>query len=153
MLEWNVYVEDINAGKIKSYNIFKHGSFYADLYRKIKDYKKAVKQAVKPAEHTRALEDLKTCVRPILMYYFWSKCEWEVVISSWPVFITPEELNHINKELEEHKSKWGSTPYKLNVSPDVSEKVDVYSQIMLNYNAFIEYIVGHLNEFKKPKTY
>lgn len=153
MLTWNVITEDVNAGKIRFYNIFNHGGFYADLYRKVKDYKKAMKQVTKPAEATRALEDLKTCTRSSLMYYFWSKCEWEIVATSWPTYITVEHLSALEKDLKEYRTKWGHDPYRLTVDLKVAEKLDVYTQVMQNYDAFIDYILGHINEFKKPKTY
>jgi hypothetical protein len=43
------------------------------------------------------------------MYYFWSKAEWEIIISSWP--------NRDNDEL----------------------KIDVFDQVMLNWEAFVDY--------------
>lgn len=50
-------------------------------------------------------------VRGSLFYYFCSKCEWEVIVSAWP----PSE------RVKERK-------------------VDVYEQVMLNWDAFIEYV-------------
>lgn len=46
-----------------------------------------------------------------LRYYFWSKAEWEIVLRPW-----------IGKD-------------------DVAEKIDVYDQVMLNYEAFIDYLL------------
>ena len=46
-----------------------------------------------------------------LKYYFWGRCEWEVTISAWPP----------NEQVED-------------------KKVDVYEQIMLNYDIFADYI-------------
>ena len=78
------------------------------------------------------------------MYWFWCKSEHEVVITSWPVYIDKAELDRLNTEYEEYNNKWGHYPYKINVSPDVGEKVDVYSQITsLNWDIFVNYVWNH----------
>lgn len=106
MLEWNVYVSDFNGKKIDTDNIFDHAGFVRDCqesYKKHKDDKDAFLEAV----------------RRSLMYYYWSKCEWEIIISHWP----PRENAH-------------------------DEKIDVYDQIMLNWPQFSEYIWNNKEEFK-----
>ena len=75
-----------------------------------------------------------------LMYWFWCKSEHEVVISSWPVYIDKEELDRINTEYEEYNNKWGHYPYTINVSPYVGKKIDIYSQVMMNWEQFVEYV-------------
>lgn len=45
------------------------------------------------------------------MYYFWSKCEWEIILSDFPP----------------------SDRFK-------KKKVDVYEQVMLNWDKFINYL-------------
>lgn len=71
MLEWYVYYGDFNAKKIESYNIFNHGGFILDCK---KNYK----------ANGDNREEFIERMRKDLMYWFWSKCEWEVVIVSWP---------------------------------------------------------------------
>ena len=36
MLEWNVYIENINKKMITTFNVFEHYSFYKDLKKEIK---------------------------------------------------------------------------------------------------------------------
>ena len=43
------------------------------------------------------------------MYYYWAKCEWEVIVSDWPT------------------------------SGKVEAKIDVYNQVMLNWDKFADY--------------
>lgn len=107
MLEWNVYKEDFNGKEITTYNIFHHYGFYNDL----------LKAKKKPED------EFKEAVKTSLMYHFWSKCEWEIILSDWPP--SPEERG-----------------FK-------KEKVDVYDQVMLNWDIFIEYVWNHKNEIKK----
>ena len=59
-------------------------------------------------------EEFAKALRSHLFYYFNSKCEWEVLISPWVG----------NKE-------------------EGKIKVDVYDQVMLNWDIFLEYVWTH----------
>lgn len=97
MLKYNVYVENCNTKKIEIYNIFKYNNL-ENIFKKLK-------------EETNSKEEFLEKVRRELQYRYWSKCEWEIILSDWP----PSD--------------------KFN-----DEKVDVYDQIMLNWHIFSEYI-------------
>lgn len=109
MLEWNVYVGDFNGRVIEVHNIFDHGSFYNDC---LKNKRKNGK------DRETFFEEM----RRDLMYYYWSKCEWEIILQHWP----PREDF---KDL----------------------KIDVYDQVRLNWDAFTDYVWAHLGELKKIK--
>ena len=104
MLEWNVFIEDFNGKRITTYNIFNHYGFLSDIGKN------------KHLSKEEFIDKLKSS----LMYYFWSKCEWEVILSDWPP--SPKERG-----------------FK-------QEKVDVYRQVRLNWNVFTEYVWEHRNE-------
>ena len=123
---WNVYREDFNHRAIVEYNIFDHSSFAQDV-------NKLLKADIPKDEFA---EQLKRS----LMYWFWCKSEHEVVISSWPIYIDKAELDRINTEYEEYNNKWNHYQYKINVSTDVGKKIDIYSQVMMNWEQFVEYI-------------
>lgn len=110
--EWNVFVEDINGRKIKSFNIFDHYSFLQDC--------------AKAAKFAESIEEFAFLVRRELHYYYWSKCEWEIILSSWP----PSERG-------------------------AARKVDVASQVELNWEHFIVYLWTNraelIKEAKKRK--
>ena len=97
-LEWNVFYYDINRKKIDTYNIFDHYSFVKWLQKDLKD--------------TNNIEDFAIALKSNLMYYFWGKAEWEVLITPW-----------VGGDREK----------------DVI-KVDVYSQVMLNWEIFLNYV-------------
>lgn len=65
-MKWNVYYYSINQDEIKCFNIFDHGRFLEDV---VKNLKKRYKK-----------EEFKEKFRRDVMYYFWSKSEWELVI-------------------------------------------------------------------------
>ena len=114
MLEWNVYYASWNGNCIKTMNIFEGGSFVEDLK---KDAKKLHIREDRPDEKKWFLERLRRNIQ----YYFWSKCEWEIVMTSWPS---------------------GKKGFK-------DEKIDVYDQVMMNWHVFSEYVWQNRKELKK----
>lgn len=94
-MEWNVYYHDSNAKKIIQWNIFKHRSFRKEVYELLKsDLNK---------------DDFIEQLRKSLMYYFWSKSEYQVLILPW-----------------------------VGEADDI--KIDIYDQVMMNWNKFSEYV-------------
>lgn len=96
-LVWNVYRYDVNRNEIVTYNVFSNYGFVKSCVEVINKYKNDIEKIKEEIKHT-------------LVYYYWSKCEWEILIS--PLF-----------------------------SRDGRErKIDVYSQIMLNWDKFFDYL-------------
>ena len=125
-MTWNVFRENINRKEIVKYNIFNHSGFADEV-------DELLKEEVSKDEFDEKL-------RRILFYYFGSKAEYEVVITSWVPHISKEELDRLNTEYEEYNNKWGHYPYKINVSPDVGEKVSIYDQVMMNWHCFVDMV-------------
>ena len=105
MLEWKVYYHDFNRKEIVPYNVFEHGSFLEDCK----------KNARKNSKDFYLFCDR---LQRDLMYWFWSKCEWEIVLKPW-VGIAREE------------------------------KIDVYDQVMLNWDQFCKYTWNHGAELRR----
>ena len=81
--EWNVYIGNFNSSEIECYNIFTHGRFFEDVCKIISKYNEANSEGIVNTIQSTD-EWLSEEIRSSLMYYFWSKCEWEVVITDWP---------------------------------------------------------------------
>lgn len=94
---WYVYRDNWEKKKITKYNIFDHYSFNKDV---CDDLKKCDK-----------IESFADRLKSNLMYYYWSKCEWEIILSPWV------------------GAKDGS-----------EVKIDVYDQVMLNWDKFLNYV-------------
>ena len=123
---WNVYRENANTKKIEVYNIFDHASFKRDVqeaYATCKTQKEFVEK-----------------LKRTLMYYFWSKCEWEVIITDWPTHVSVAEVERMSAEIAKYEADYGHKPYSTGVNLKVAEKVDVYDQVMLNWESFVNYI-------------
>lgn len=137
-LEYYVYYHNFNGRSIEKFNIFDHGRFFEDVKKDLKKYDNR--------------EEFAERLRGHLFYYYGSKCEWEVVITSWVPRITMSELDRLNAEREESKNKYDRDPYSLYINPDVGKKVCVYSQVMLNWHLFVDYVWSHKQVKKQKET-
>ena len=126
---WNVYRNNFNTKKIEVFNIFDHISFLESI-------KKILKQ-------TQNKKEFSENIRKELLYYFWSKYEYEIIITSFPVYINQKELNKINSDNNSNSNN----KTKVNIEPDVGIKVDIYSQVMNNFDIFVDYIWNNKQEF------
>lgn len=104
MLHWYVYVEDWNAKEIRKYDVF-GGGYLEDELIKIR----------KKIGDNR--EEFVEQLRRELMYHYWSKCEWEVIMTSWP----PDTTGRFK-----------------------DKKIDVYDQIQMNWDVFADYVWTNL---------
>ncbi len=100
VMEWNVFYHDVNARKIRAFNIFNH-------YRFSNNVEKALKKYDSKDEFAKELESE-------LMYNFWCKAEYEIVISPWCGGKDTADI-----------------------------KVDIYTQVMNNWNVFLDYVWSH----------
>lgn len=101
--EWYVFVSDFNTKKIEIFNVFHSHTFLKGCRKSFKKYKL-------PEQYDELVES----IRSDAMYSFWSKCEYETVIT---------EL-------------FGRDSFQ-------AKKIDVYQQLMLNWEPFIEYTIKH----------
>lgn len=101
-MKWNVYYYNINRNKIEIYNIFNHGGFYNDV--------------IKFSKKCTVKEEFEKELKNSLQYFFWSKSEWEILISPW-----------IGKD-------------------DCKIKIDVYDQVINNWEVFVDYVWNYLYE-------
>ena len=69
LIEWYVYYHDSNTQKIIKYNIFNHGTFTKEM-NEIK-------------KKTSTKEEFAEKLDHMMRYYFWSKCEYEIILSPW----------------------------------------------------------------------
>jgi hypothetical protein len=135
-LVWNVFIE--RNGEIFPVNIFEYNyNFIKDLLTAKKKYKDN-------------FEEFANYTRNSLQYYYWAKCEYETVITSWPPYIENEELNRLNKEKTEKIQK-GENFYRVSVQLNVGYKIDIYTQVMMNWDRFINYIWNNKHLITKKK--
>ena len=133
-MKWYVFYEDVNKKDIVKFNIFQHINF-----------KKTVENLL---SQDVSKQDFAEELKHKLRYYFWCKSEYEVVITSWPPYISKESLIKANKDYLTDCEKWGREPYRISITPEAAKKVDIYEQIMLNWEVFVNYIWRFKNEIR-----
>lgn len=103
-MQWFVFYENINKKEIQRFDIFNHGGFRSDFCKAVKKNKDK--------------DEFAEEIRHSLMYYFWCRSEYEVLIYPWPT-----------RSVE-----------------DVHIKIDIFEQVNMNYQAFIDYAWEHRKE-------
>jgi len=153
MLCWNVYCSNFNSGEIKVFNIFNHWSFY-----------EACLKAKKKFKDDR--EGFEKEVRSWLTYFFWSKCEYEIILDHWPdgewselrKTMTVSEMCDMFKSAGLECDSWHINEKIMDKDVDLKvypgwnrfrkEKIDVYEQVMNNWDIFIDYLWNNRKELK-----
>ena len=156
MLCWNVYVGGFNSGEIRLFNVFNHYRFYQDCLKAKKKFREDK-------------EGFANEVRKSLMYHYWSKCEWEIILDHWPngefyemrKKLTAGELKNAlrNSGIEYDVSASYRMPddrkIEIRVFPQEcrfrDKKIDVYDQIENNWDIFIDYLWNNRKELKARK--
>ena len=98
--EWYVYVEDYNAKTIKKFNVFHSVNFLKgckETFKKFKD-----------------VELIEKEIKNWAKYSFWSKYEYEIVLSAFPYAVNFKNV-----------------------------KIDVYDQLEMNWDSFFRYVMDH----------
>lgn len=95
---WNVWRYNINSGLIEMWNIFEHWRFNNDVeaaFNRYSDNKEKFAEQLKDE----------------LLYNFWCKSEYEIVLSPW-----------------------------CRGPNDKEKKIDIYMQVMANWDKFLDYV-------------
>ena len=110
-MTWYVYVKNFNGKRIEKFNIFNHAGFMNDVKDIYKKYKN---------DFNKFEEEIQMSLR----YCYWAKCEWEIILQSWP------QCDDFHEE-----------------------KIDVYDQVSLNWDVFIKYVwdMCHARKQRKKK--
>ena len=95
-MNWYVWRHDINKNSIVKWNIFEHWRFQEGIQKALQDYKDNKEFFIE-------------AVKSNLIYCFWCKSEYEVLIAPW-------------------------------IGSDKPIKVDIYAQVMLNFDSFVDYV-------------
>ena len=95
-MEWYVFKYNCGLKTIAPYNIFNHWRFSND---------------VQEALNLNSRDKFEAELNNIVLYYFWCKAEYEIIISPW-----------------------------CRTKNDNDIKIDIYSQIKLNWKIFVDYV-------------
>lgn len=125
---WNVYKHDFNSEQIKLFNIFDHSRFTESV--------KELKRKKLPKE------EFADRLKREVMYYFWSKYEYETVVTTFPPRITNGELDKAIAERDRRLREYGQCRSSIQITPEEYIKIDIYDQVRLNWDVFVDYVRG-----------
>lgn len=153
-LIYNVYHEKFNHKEIEVVNILGYSVVKKKLDELRKLYRKGLKKFL--AEDTFTYrsylsgdivfnksdnfeEKFKTEIfapefRNTLMYYFWSKCECEIILTNWPTSfkVDVEKLDATKHDVRDV------------VDLEIAKKIDMYDQVMNNWYLILDYVWNNL---------
>ena len=96
-LKWNVYYHDVNKQKIVQRDIFDNSYTKEQVFNFLNE--------------SSTKEDFAKKLKSFLIYHYWSRSEYEILIGPWCGGRDTKEI-----------------------------KVDIYSQIMMNWEVFLNYV-------------
>ena len=120
------YVMAYKNGRVGPYNIFDHGTYTHYVSELIKK---------KPTK-----EELGKGLESETRYCFWGKVEHEITISEYPPYMTKNDIETLLDEGDKYKRQNGRYPYRQSPKIENSIKVDIYAQVKLNWDVFVDYI-------------
>lgn len=139
-LVWNVMFEDWNQG-IGYINVFNcNWPFKESVYKAYKKYK-------------NDFDKFSKAVHSSLMCEYWARSQYEIIVAPWPCRLSEEEVERLSQDIEKQKKTYPDAVYH-SAYPRIERaiKVDIYSQIMMNWEVFINYLWENkklINKFKK----
>lgn len=146
-LKWCVYNSAMSTREIEKINIFKlNWVFNTRIAKVYKDLKKKAKKEGKSEEEL--FEEFKEGVKTALMVCYWGKCEYEVVVTNWPTRVDGDEIDRLAEEKASRIEKWGKF-YGTSVKLENSRHIDIYEQVQMNWEQFIEYLWANRELIKK----
>ena len=124
-LQYFVYIENFNQRRIEKYNILSDA---------------LVAEIVDNAGENPTREDFAKATEQVFKYYFWARSEWEVIITSWPPYVSFSEVNRLTDEINNYAELTDREPTLLMTKLNVAEKVDVFDQLKLNWDILVDYL-------------
>lgn len=134
-MEWYVRRFDTNKNEIETMNVL-YGSFYKDYFKKLK-------------KKFKSKEEFATELKHEMMYHFWSRCEWELIIRVTEdnrVFLLPwcgcrnPEMCKIDVTDDPDFDWRGFANMHINEQVYKNEaKIDVYDQLQYVWDDFVSY--------------
>lgn len=147
-MRWNIYYYNVNANRIEIFNIFDHWSF--------REYTK------KAAEQLKTKEEFVEQLIRELRFYFWSKCEWELIVEitednrifliPWCGCRNPEDVKiDVTDNLDLDWKSFAEFHTNRQIYRNRA-KIDVFDQVMMNWDLFIDYCWKNKSELLKENN-
>jgi hypothetical protein len=139
MKSFNVINYNFNAQKFEAYDVIPYlVNAYKNRVKRYHELEKEYKNnpdaendpfitTLETFKVPKTFDEFKEFVEDESQYQFWSRCEYEIILSPWPYVLSPSEGYDKSKEndIDAWKEHWKK-------HLDSCDKWDVYDQIMMN---------------------
>jgi len=125
MEQFNVINFNFNSKRFEPYNVIPY----------------LVKCYNKEENKPKTFDEFKEFVRNESMYRWWSRCEYEIVLSPWPY--TPSPSESYDKKEEDDIEAW-KEHWKKHLNE--CQKIDVHYQVMMNIDVITKLFMSVVNE-------
>ena len=139
-MEWYVTYENWYGKKFERINILK---YYEDF---IKQLKKKV----------NSYEEFSKELRSEMMYHYWAKCEWEVVLKKENgrlyMLPWPHRENDVGADITDDRLFDWNGLFEKKIGQCVCKtecKIDCYDQLAYRWNAFVEYCFLYPHKYQR----
>lgn len=147
-LKWYALYHEWNTDKFVYFNVLEYITHDATTMKKLRKYK-----------HIDDVESFSELLRRELMYMFWGRTQWEVIITrvEGRIIVTPwiPTLEDISLDVTDDEFDWlGFYEYmeeKRYSDANGDIKIDVYSQVLFKWDEFINYVWDNV-KIRKRKT-
>lgn len=120
MKKFNVIVYNINSKQFETYDIIPY----------------LVSQYQKAESKPKTFEEFKEFVKAKAQYQWWSRCEYEIILSPWPYVSSPSE--RWDKKGEDNIEAW-KEHWKKHLKE--CQKIDVYYQVRINLDVITNLVM------------
>lgn len=137
---FNVLEFDVNSRKTKPYDVLPYfRNSWASKYNK--EEKDEIKK-------TRSKELFKEYIRTEAQYQFWARCEYEILVASWPFgsySLTQDMKDFLKNNPDLDLDNFAKNIEFENIIIRDMEKIDIYEQIMMNIDIIVDILYKEFN--------
>jgi hypothetical protein len=139
---WEAMNFDVNTEKFKPYNVL---AYREDFIKKLK-------------KKVSTKEEFTQQMKREMMYYFWSKCEWEVILTNkdgriiMSPWVGPENITLDVTDREDFDWVDFFSQQAKRYINKISIKIDIWDQIFYQWDAFIDYCWNFHHKWQRRKN-
>lgn len=134
-LKWYVYNYNHTTEELTSFDVFST-MIIQDIQKLKASYRKELKLHNEDKDVSKWIEKYKNTVfseelRKVVAYRYWSKYEYEISLTTYPPYLAEGlSVEHATRHQE--------------AKLETSKRIDVYDQIMLNFDVFRDYVFENM---------
>ena len=141
-MRWEVKYHNFNRDEIETINILRYAE---DIIKELK-------------KKSTSKEEFDELLNRVMMWAYWSKCEWEIIITKYDdrIYLSPwgvSRSNHTIDVTDDSSFDWKAFA-DFHISNQIYEdkaKIDVYDQLKFRWEEFVDYCWNYRHKWWRYK--